>query len=155
MSFLKAQFLPKLNGCGIAAAVVALLAFSTANVVTAQDKVIKKVPIQDVDAKSGQAMYQSYCAACHGATAKGDGPAASELKVPPTDLTQLTKNNHGEFPSAHLWAILQFGANAPAHGTSDMPVWGNLFRKLDPNQPVRVSQRVQNLVDYLKSLQAK
>jgi hypothetical protein len=39
---------------------------------------------------------------------------------------------HAEFPSSHLWAILQFGAPAPAHGSSDMPVWGKLFRSLDP-----------------------
>jgi hypothetical protein len=69
-------------------------------------------------------------------------------------LTQLTKNNHGEFPSGQLWAILQFGAPAPAHGSSDMPIWGGLFRSLDPNDPVKVNQRIQTLVVCVKTLQA-
>ena len=78
---------------------------------------------------------------------------ANEFKVGPANLTQLTKNNHGEFPSSHLWAILQFVAPAAAHGSSDMPIWGGLFRSLDPN-PVKVNQRIQTLVDYVKTLQA-
>jgi hypothetical protein len=47
-------------------------------------------------------------------------------------LRQLTKIDHGEFPSSHRWAVLQFVAPALAHGSSDMPVWGNLFGSLDP-----------------------
>jgi hypothetical protein len=34
------------------------------------------------------------------------------------------------------------------------PVWGNLFRSLDPHDPVKVNQRIQTLVDYVKTLQA-
>ncbi len=158
MSFLKARSLPKLSLLGTVFVVSALLAFGTANVATAQEKVIKKAPVRQSDPSSGEAMYTSYCAACHGAGGKGDGPAASELKIPPTNLTQLAKNNHGEFPSDHLWAILQFGANAPAHGSIDMPVWGQLFRSLAPDappDPVMVNHRIQNLVAYLKTLQVK
>ncbi len=130
------------------------LTFVTGPAARAQDKVIKKAPVVPSDPSSGKAMYTSYCAPCHGASGKGDGPAASEFKVPPANLTQLAKNNHGEFPSSHLWAILQFGAPAPAHGSSDMPVWGALFRSLDRNDPVKVNQRIQTLVDYVKTLQA-
>jgi mono/diheme cytochrome c family protein len=118
----------------------------------AQDKVIKKAPVGQSDPSSGKAMYASYCAPCHSASGKGGGPARSEFKVAPVNLTPLTKNNHGEFPSSHLWAILQFGTPAPAHGSSDMPVWSALFR--DPNDPVRVNRRIQTLVDYVKTLQA-
>jgi mono/diheme cytochrome c family protein len=146
---------PKLPLLGSLLVASALLTFVTANVAMAQEKVIKKAPVEQSDPSSGKAMYASYCAACHGAGGKGDGPAASAFKVPPADLTQLTKNNHGEFPSNHLWAILQFGSPVPAHGSSDMPVWGRLFRSLDPNDPVKVNQRIQNLIEYLKTLQAK
>jgi len=155
MSFAKARALPKLPLLGSVLVVSALLTFGSANVAMAQEKVIKKAPIQQSDPSSGKAMYASYCAACHGAGGKGDGPAASELKAPPPDLTQLAKNNHGEFPSDHAWAILKFGAKAPAHGTSDMPVWGKLFRSLDPNDQLKTDQRIQNLIDYLKTLQVK
>jgi hypothetical protein len=87
--------------------------------------------------------------------AKGTARLPSELKVAPVDLTQLAKNNNGKFPADHLRAILDFGAKAPAHGTNDMPVWGQLFRALDQNDQVKVNIRIQNLVEYVKSLQAK
>ena len=38
---------------------------------------------------SGEVMYKQYCAACHGANAKGNGPAASNFKTRPADLTTL------------------------------------------------------------------
>lgn len=39
---------------------------------------------------SGREMFLPYGASCHGKEAKGDGPAASVLKVAPADLTGLT-----------------------------------------------------------------
>jgi hypothetical protein len=43
----------------------------------------------------GPAMYRDYCAACHGSSGKGDGPASVALKAPATDLTRLAANNRG------------------------------------------------------------
>jgi mono/diheme cytochrome c family protein len=40
---------------------------------------------------SGKVMYKQYCAVCHGVEAKGDGPYASMLKVPPPNLTTLKR----------------------------------------------------------------
>jgi mono/diheme cytochrome c family protein len=129
--------------------------FVLAGTAKAQDKTIKKTAITETDASSGQAMFTSYCAACHGALGKGDGPAAAEFKSKPADLTQLAKNNRGEFPSDHIWSILHFGTKAAAHGTSEMPVWGDLFRALEPGDSLKEEQRITNLVSYIKSLQAK
>ena len=39
------------------------------------------------DAKRGKIAYNSRCAFCHGTGGKGDGPAAAQLKPPPTNLT--------------------------------------------------------------------
>jgi high-affinity iron transporter len=36
---------------------------------------------------SGQAVYAANCAACHGETGRGEGPAAIGLEPPPSDLT--------------------------------------------------------------------
>jgi mono/diheme cytochrome c family protein len=122
------MFLPRVLSCtkllvlGSLLIAFAALASVTASVAMAQDKVVKKAPVGQSDPSFGKATYTSYCAPCHGTSGEGDGPAANEFKVPPADLTQLTKKNHGEFPSSHLWAMLQFGAPAPAHGSSDMPV---------------------------------
>jgi mono/diheme cytochrome c family protein len=155
MLFFKASSFSKLPLLGSLLVAGALLTAGSANLTVAQDKVIKKTSVQQSDPSSGKAMFTSYCAACHGPEGKGNGPAASELKVPPADLTQLAKNNNGKYPADHVRAILDFGAKAPAHGSNDMPVWGTLFRALDQNDQVKVTLRLQNLVDYIKTLQAK
>jgi mono/diheme cytochrome c family protein len=38
------------------------------------------------DAAAGQALWRDNCAGCHGATGRGDGPAAQWLEPPPTNL---------------------------------------------------------------------
>ena len=42
-----------------------------------------------------------------------------------------------------------------AHGNRDMPIWGELFRSLDPNSREPSDLRVHNLAEYVKALQAK
>src|ERR1700747_3834949 len=84
-------------------AVLALLAvFAMAQQPTpANEPVIKHVPVRPTSAASGPEMFASYCAVCHGADGKGNGPAASALKAPPTNLTALSKNDRGKYSSAH------------------------------------------------------
>lgn len=116
---------------------------------------IKKTPIQQSNSTSGKQMFADYCAPCHGLSAKGDGPAASALKTPPADLTQLAKKNNGKFPMDHVMYDLRKGSSLASHGSSDMPVWGPLFKSLDTTNPVMVDQRIRNLSVYIESLQAK
>ena len=40
-----------------------------------------------------------------------------------------------------------------AHGSRDMPVWGLLFRSLEPYDNGIPALRAKNLADYVKSLQ--
>lgn len=125
--------------------------------VSAQEKpVIKKVPMKQTSPASGKEMFTQYCAACHGADAKGDGPAAAALKTPPADLTTLAKRSEdGKYPRDRVANLLRTGSGVAAHGSSDMPTWGPLFHSLDPNHDITVQQRIKNLNDYLDSLQAK
>ena len=105
---------------------------------------------------SGKVMYKQYCASCHGAEAKGDGPAAVTLKVPPADLTTLAKRHEGKFPYEYVSGILRFGTGPTIfHGASDMPIWGPIFQVFDKNNEDVVEQRIKNLCDYLASLQEK
>jgi mono/diheme cytochrome c family protein len=60
---------------------------------------IKKEPIKPISDISGKASFNAYCTVCHGPSGKGDGPAAKALVKPPSDLTQITKNNNGKFPA--------------------------------------------------------
>ena len=137
---------------------ISLLAAAIAAVVTlaaAQETQIKKEPIKQSSAVSGEAMYKQYCAVCHGVTGKGDGPALPALKTPPPDLTTLARRNNGKYPDDHVTSILKFGTKLPAHGSSDMPIWGPAFQSLKKGDTAVVAMRITNLSNYIKSLQAK
>jgi mono/diheme cytochrome c family protein len=115
---------------------------------------IKSIPIRQTSPTSGSQMYSTYCAVCHGADGKGNGPAAAALKTPAPDLTMLSKRNGGAYPESHVVTVLQMGAEDPAHGTAEMPIWGDLMKTLSPqNSAVVVHQRIANLSDYLKKMQ--
>src|SRR5438477_3610776 len=64
------------------------------------------IPAPKTDPTNGKQMYASYCAPCHGADARGNGPVAGALKTPPTDLTLLAKANHGKYPENHIVSVL-------------------------------------------------
>jgi mono/diheme cytochrome c family protein len=118
-------------------------------------KVIQHAQIQFTSPASGQEMYTAYCAVCHGTDGKGAGPAASALKVPPTDLTTLSKNNGGKFPDMKVLSTISGKSGVPAHGSREMPVWGSLFWNLSHGHEGEVQQRESNLTTYIESLQAK
>ena len=103
---------------------------------------------------SGQIMFKQYCGACHGSDAKGRGPLASTLKVPPADLTTLAKRYDGKFPYEYVSGVLRFGPGPTIlHGSAEMPTWGPIFQYLDKNNERAVQQRIRNLCNYLASLQ--
>lgn len=117
---------------------------------------VEKVPIKSSYAGSGAEMYKEYCAACHGSTGKGDGPAAAALKRTPSDITMIARNNNGQFPALQIRSVLEGKRTVVAHGSSDMPVWGSLFRRLGAGDQTGVAYlRISNLTKHLESLQAK
>jgi mono/diheme cytochrome c family protein len=116
---------------------------------------VKTTTAPQTSAASGQEMYVSYCAACHGRDGKGSGPAAKALKVPPSDLTVLARSNQGKFPDAHVYQVIKGDAMTPAHGSKDMPVWGPVFRALSKGDQATVQLRITNLTNYVESLQVK
>jgi mono/diheme cytochrome c family protein len=99
-------------------------------------------------------MFKAYCAACHGVDAKGNGPAVPALKKAPMDLTLLAKNAGGKFPELRVYNAIRGEATMPAHGSKDMPVWGEVFKDLDRASGVS-SLRLRNLTMYIQSIQAK
>jgi len=115
---------------------------------------VKHAPAPQTSAASGKEMFNSYCASCHGADAKGDGPAAAALKSKPADLTALAKNNNGKFPTDRVMSILRGQATVTAHGNLDMPVWGPVFWRMSQGHPAELQQRVTNLTRYIESLQS-
>ena len=111
-------------------------------------------PPQVVESMYGPDLYRHYCATCHGRDAKGNGPAAAALKVPPTDLTVLSRRQNGVFPAGEVEAIIRGGTAITGHGSEEMPVWGPIFRALDPSD-ARVKVRISSLVSHIASIQQR
>jgi len=119
----------------------------------AQSSTNATTTVKKTTATSGEQMYVNYCASCHGVNGKGDGPAAAALKMPPTDLTALSRNNHGEFPETHIVTVLEYGSEIPSHGSAGMPVWGPILGQMEKVNPQVKQLRISNLIRYLKTLQ--
>lgn len=108
---------------------------------------------------SGAQDFADYCAGCHGASGKGDGPAASGLSRKPADLTRLSARNHGVFPTTRVMA--QIWGYTGKKGQGVMPDFAPLLEgDLVPYDggdgiatptPIRLVQ----IAEYLKSIQAK
>lgn len=136
-------------------ALVAALTLASPAPLLSQQAKIKKVPAPYTSPASGKDMYMAYCASCHGTHAKGDGPAAGALKIPPSDLTTLAQKNNSKFPSNHVAAVLSGEEEVTAHGSKDMPVWGPVFLRISQGHATEVRQRISNLSRYIESLQGK
>jgi mono/diheme cytochrome c family protein len=96
---------------------------------------IKQAPLtwQQAALTDGGELYMELCAVCHGTTGKGDGPAASALNKPKTALTVLAAMNEGVFPMVQVEESITGKTQVVAHGTIDMPVWGQRFEELRPD----------------------
>jgi mono/diheme cytochrome c family protein len=115
--------------------------------------VVKKVPVTPTSPASGQEMFKTYCAACHGTEGKGNGPAGPALKKQPANLTELTQRNNGKFPELKVFDTIKGDLDMPAHGSRDMPIWGSLFSSISHGSPGEVQMRISNLTDYIKTIQ--
>lgn len=111
-------------------------------------------PSPVIESMYGPDLYRHYCATCHGHDARGKGPAAAALKVPPPDLTVLARRQNGVFPAVEVEAVIRSGTAVTAHGSGEMPVWGPIFRALDPSD-ARVKARIASLVSHLQSIQQR
>lgn len=105
---------------------------------------------------NGKQTYRTFCVNCHGAGAKGDGYLVDSLKDRPTDLTQLARQNGGEFPAEVVRAAIDGSQAVKGHGMREMPVWGDVFLWPDGDSPERrehVKRKIGELVEYLRSIQ--
>ena len=107
--------------------------------------------------KPGQADYLRYCASCHGDEGKGDGIVAGFMTPKPTDLTQLTKAHGGTYPLVAVRESIDGRKQIQAHGSSEMPVWGEVFstEKAMAQHDAHVRGKVQGIASFVGTLQAK
>ena len=133
----------------IAAATVLMAVLLSPSTASAQEQ-----PMQQ--ATTGGAVFGSYCASCHGTTARGDGPLAATMRRKPANLTEIAKRNGGEFPSAIVYRTIDGRQPVRGHGGPDMPEWGAAFEKSsEAGDADRVRRVIQSLVDYLASIQVR
>ena len=91
------------------------------------------------DPKAGKQRYDLLCSSCHGATGKGDGPAAAALSPKP--------RNHadGKYMNAltdkYLFDIIK-GGGAGLGKSPLMPPWASQLKDQD----------IWNLVSYIRTL---
>jgi mono/diheme cytochrome c family protein len=115
---------------------------------------------QAQDMSLGQQLYGDACAVCHGTDAKGGGEFADQLVVSPPDLTKLVKNNPGDvYPFVKVYQMIDGRSGLRAHGSGDMPIWGNVFSRdaTGGTQPFSAEllarARMVALVEYIESIQ--
>lgn len=105
----------------------------------------------------GEIEFQNHCAVCHGVDAKGDGLMSRFLTVRPADLTQLAHKNKGVFPFWQVYGIIDGREEVRAHGTREMPIWGDRFREQsdgrDGGGRAQAAGRLISLVFYLQYIQ--
>ena len=73
---------------------------------------------------AGKSLYAANCAACHGSSGEGNGPAASGLSPPPSNLRALVHGPAGR-DDYLMWVISEGGA---AYGTG-MPAFKDTLPK--------------------------
>jgi len=93
------------------------------------------VPADEQSIAAGKPLYTKECFSCHGATGKGDGPAAKNLERPPGDLSnaKLWEQTDG----ALFWKITE--------GLKPMPTFEKTFSE---------EQRWQ-IINYVRTLAPK
>lgn len=114
--------------------------------------------LAEPDPVAGEGVFQTFCAACHGADAKGNGPMTEVLTLIPPDLTQLSASNGGIFPVFDV--LRQIDGRDPmlAHG-GEMPLFGQLFEfpdtaiATDSGQPILTAQPLADVAAWLESVQ--
>lgn len=105
---------------------------------------------------TGGEVFRTYCATCHGTSARGDGPLASSMVRKPSNLTEIAQRNGGAFPTEMVFRTIDGRQPLKGHGGPDMPVWGDVFSKSrEAGDADRVKGVIQSLVEYLDSIQLR
>lgn len=107
---------------------------------------------QLMDSIQGQALYQEYCAVCHGEDARGRSSRSGTLGVAPPDLTHIAMRNGGRFPINEVQTIISGESEAWPYATREMPLWGQVFSE-SPLDKTIARDRIHDLAEYLITIQ--
>jgi hypothetical protein len=137
------------EGMGRLPIIIAILALTAATVASDESS----DPVREIE--RGSSLFRIYCADCHGQAGRGDGPMAEVLTVRPADLTRLSREHDGAFPTEEVYSTIDGRDEVPAHRAGKMPVWGIALQELDTDvdQEGQVRERIRQLIEYLKAIQ--
>lgn len=90
-------------------------------------------------AHDGAALYALHCAACHGASGRGDGPNAANLPVKPAQ--HASREAMSKRPDDSLFDTI-FGGGAIMNRSPRMPAYGATLSRADINSLVRHIRRL-------------
>ncbi|MEC9343282.1 MAG: cytochrome c [Pseudomonadota bacterium] len=115
----------------------------------------------DEELAVGQRIFEQNCASCHGPAGDGDGEISVLFKEKPRALSQLAKENGGEYPFELVYQTLKATRPVQGHGVSAMPVWGNYFevekalgdRSMDDEAALIAVGKLLSVVYYIETLQ--
>ncbi|HET9063322.1 MAG TPA: c-type cytochrome [Candidatus Binatia bacterium] len=113
-------------------------------------------PVASAVQQAGRDYYVEACASCHGMDGRGAGPVALSLATQPPDLTTMAARRGGEYPYDELASYIDGRKAVVAHGSREMPVWGERFADEFPADPQReriIHGKVLMLLVYLESIQ--
>ena len=108
-------------------------------------------------AQLGAPLFARHCAACHGgggARRRPCGGGAAEAAGRPHRDRGAPRR--GQFPTSEIALFIDGRFEIPAHGSREMPVWGQRFGAdvPDPGLGESIARgNIASLVEYLKSIQ--
>jgi mono/diheme cytochrome c family protein len=99
----------------------------------------------------GKQLFTKHCAPCHGVDGREAGPAAAALKTRPADLTRIQRKDEGKFPFLRVVAFIDGERPVAAHGSREMPIWGQIFRWRDGDYTARAE--IYAITQYIETIQ--
>jgi mono/diheme cytochrome c family protein len=106
---------------------------------SARDSVMATRTLPALPNRDGATLYAAFCAACHGATGRGDGPNAARLPVPPAQLA--SREAMSRRPDDSLYDTIAAGG-AVMNRSPRMPAWGAMFTGAEIRGLVRHIRRL-------------
>lgn len=107
------------------------------------------------DVADGHRYFVRYCASCHGTDGLGDGPVAKSLVTPPANLRKLGDKYGMPLPAHRIAELIDGRDTARAHGSHEMPVWGEKFYETGQGErgEYGIGEVIGKIIAYLNTIQ--
>ncbi len=103
-------------------------------------------------AQRGEVHFKKYCVSCHGDD--GRGVRVDTLKSLPANLRTInSRRKLNKFPVQQIARMIDGTTMPNAHGSREMPVWGEVFAKEEELDKREIKGKVSEIIAYLISIQ--